>query len=85
VLQLFDTGERAEPDAGETLRQLTDRAGLPFSLGLGAFERALDAGRRTDHAAFWALAPELAKSALYRGSWVFAAGLPWSERIGGLP
>jgi hypothetical protein len=85
VLQLFDTGERAEPDAGEALRRLTDRAGLPFALGLGAFERGLGAARRTDHAAFWALAPELAKSALYRGSWVFPAGLSWSERIGGLP
>jgi hypothetical protein len=85
VLQLFDTGERAEADAGEALRRLTDRAGLPFALGLGAFERGLGAARRTDHEAFWALAPELAKSALYRGSWVFPAGLPWSERVGGLP
>lgn len=85
VLQLFDTGERAEQDAGSALRRLVDRAGLPFALGLGAFERALGGERRTDHAAFWSLAPVLVHSPLYRGSWVFAAGLPWSERLRGLP
>lgn len=85
VLQLFDTGERAQPEAGAALRDLTERAGLPFALGLGAFERQLGAGRRTEHAVFWALAPVLAASPLYRGTWVFAAGHSWNERIGGLP
>jgi len=81
IVQVFDTGERAMADAEPALLALVTRAGLPFALGLGAFERT----HGTDHAAFWELAPGLAKSPLFRGTWVFAAGQRWDARARSLP
>jgi len=87
VVQVFDTGEPASARAETELLALLARAGLPFCVGIGAFERAARSGSApvTQHAAWWDAMPALARAPGFRGTWVFAAGQRWTDRLGGLP
>ncbi|GJG85290.1 hypothetical protein tb265_04710 [Gemmatimonadetes bacterium T265] len=87
VFDLFASGGGGEPSpaAAARLAAHLDRAGLPFRLGVGAFERVLRSGdggtRLTHHRAWFALAPGLARSPWYRGLWVFPGGQPWTSLV----
>ena len=85
IVQLFDTGDEPSSAAAARLAAALDRARLPFRVGLGAFERVVPAGngdaRLTHHRAWFALAPSLARSAWYRGLWVFPGGQPWESLV----
>ncbi len=76
VLQVFDTGEPAtEPRVAEAVR-LVRRAGVPFQIGVGAFERETRRGR-TEHRAWFDAIPRFAEVEGYAGVWVFPAGHRW--------
>ncbi|MDZ7629923.1 MAG: hypothetical protein U5K74_00860 [Gemmatimonadaceae bacterium] len=76
VLQVFDTGEEAsEVRIAEAVR-VVRRAGLPFRVGLGAFERETKRGR-TEHRAWFSAVPRFARVDGYLGVWVFPAGQRW--------
>ncbi|HEY0777486.1 MAG TPA: hypothetical protein VGD56_05915 [Gemmatirosa sp.] len=85
IVQLFDTGDEPSPAAATRLAAQLDRVALPYRVGLGAFERVLPSGdgrtRLTHHRAWFALAPELARSPWYRGLWVFPGGQPWTSLV----
>mgnify|MGYP003428899621 CR=1 FL=1 len=87
VVQVFDTAELADARAEAELVQLLARAGLPFYVGLGAFERKRHVNERprTAHEAWWDALPALSKAPGFRGTWVFAAGQDWTERLRSLP
>lgn len=73
VVQVFDTGDGAT-DAAEVGR-LAARAGLPYRLGVGAFERAGSGGAPVTAHRAWFDAVEVACPApLCEALWVFPAG-----------
>jgi hypothetical protein len=81
IVQLFDTGLEPTPSAIAALGTALDAQRLPYRVGLGAFERALPDGRRTEHRAWFAAGPRLAASRWYRGTWVFPAGERWIDHL----
>jgi hypothetical protein len=81
IVQLFDTGVRPTPAALAALSASLDRQALPYRVGLGAFERVRRDGARTEHLAWFAAGPLLARSPWYRGRWVFPAGARWVEHL----
>ena len=89
IVQVFDTGDEPSPAAAARLAANLDRAGLPFRLGVGAFERVVPSGdggtRLTHHRAWFALAPRIARSPWYRGLWVFPGGQPWESLVASPP
>lgn len=81
VLQVFDTGDAfADGRPAAVLRDL-ERQGLPFQMGFGAFERKSRSGEVTQHREWLRSLPLFSKSALYRGAWIFPAGLPWIAQV----
>jgi hypothetical protein len=76
VLQVFDTGEEATPEHVAEALQLVARAGVPFRVGVGAFERQTRDGP-TDHRAWILALTRFATVDGYRGAWVFPAGKAW--------
>ncbi len=77
ILQVFDTGDQVLSDSPARVGLLADQQRMPFRLGLGAFERRLPGGRRTDHRAWFDAVRPMARSPWFRGVWVFPAGQPW--------
>jgi hypothetical protein len=76
VLQLFDTGDGPRPSQADEVVRAVERQGLPFQLGLGAFERRR--GRAsTRHRAWFSVRATFERSPLYRGLWVFPGGQRW--------
>lgn len=76
ILQLFDTGDGLRPSQADEVVRAVERQGLPFQLGLGAFER--HRGRAsTHHRAWFAARPVFERSSLYRGLWIFPGGQRW--------
>ena len=80
VPQVFDTGEPRSPERADRLVAGLERAGLPFALGLGGFDRP-----GTDHAAWLAVVPRLAALPTFRGTWFFPAGFDWTPLLRSLP
>lgn len=80
VPQVFDTGEPWSPARADRLVAGIARAGLPFALGLGGFDRP-----GTDHAAWLVLVPRLAALPTFRGTWFFPAGFDWTPLLRALP
>ncbi len=78
VLQVFDTGEEATAAKVSEAVRLAGRAGIPFRLGLGAFERQTRGGL-TEHRAWFATVPHFAAIEGYRGLWIFPAGHRWTS------
>lgn len=76
VLQVFDTGEAATEALVSQAVRSTQRARVPFRLGLGAFERDTRRGR-TEHRAWFGAVRRFAGVEGYRGIWVFPAGQRW--------
>jgi hypothetical protein len=74
ILQVFDTGSTASATEAGSLAVAAGRAGLPFRLGLGAFER-----RGTGHRAWFGLRDTLEAAPGYAGAWIFPAGRAWGE------
>jgi hypothetical protein len=85
IVQVFDTGEPADERARSELIRLLARVDMPFCVGLGAFERGRAHAQFTEHEAWWEVATALALSPRFRGTWVFAAGQSWAQRLGSLP
>jgi hypothetical protein len=80
VPQVFDTGEPWTPARAAALAEALGRAGIPFALGLGGFDRP-----GTAHSAWLAALPRLAELATFRGTWVFPAGFDWTPLLRSLP
>jgi len=76
VLQVFDTGEPATPERIAEAVRVVRRAGIPFRIGLGAFERETARGR-TAHRAWFDAVPRFASVPGYEGVWIFPAGNRW--------
>jgi hypothetical protein len=88
VLQVFDTGEHLDPKLLAELPGLLRRAGLPFCVGVAAFERARPeqpGSAVTAHGELWQTLHSVADQPGFRGTWVFPGGKDWSDRTGGLP
>jgi hypothetical protein len=71
VLQVFDTGDDAL--ASREVGALASRAGLPYRMGLGAFERP-----GTAHALWFETLEQTCMRPTCDGAWVFPAGRVWS-------
>jgi hypothetical protein len=80
IVQLFDTGERHDARAERGLLERLETAGLPFHVGLGAFERRLATGA-TMHRAWFDVLPLAARSRWFRGTWIFPAGTPYLKYL----
>ncbi|NOT06665.1 MAG: DUF3142 domain-containing protein [Gemmatimonadales bacterium] len=83
IVQLFDTGNRAGTEALSELETLTARQGLPFRIGLGAFERRLPDGRSTGHLLWFDAVGRFRSWQGFRGLWVFPAGQPYTRPLEG--
>ncbi len=80
IVQLFDTGDRYDARGERNVLARLEHAGLPFRVGLGAFERELATGVTT-HRAWFAILPEASQSRWYRGCWIFPAGTPYLSSL----
>ncbi len=67
ILQLFDTGLGCDAATGASLAKDLALHGLPYRIGLGAFER----GDRTEHGCWFRHWP---RAAGFEGLWIFPAG-----------
>lgn len=76
ILQVFDTGEPATDQQVTEAVRLVQRAGLRFSIGLGAFERRTRRGT-TNHRAWFGAVPRFVDVSGYAGVWIFPAGQRW--------
>jgi hypothetical protein len=85
IVQVFDTGERWSVGAEASLLRALERAGLPFCMGVGGFERGRQQRVYSAHGAWWESLHRLSASALNRGAWVFPAGFDWRDRLGLVP
>jgi hypothetical protein len=85
IVQVFDTGERWSAGAEASLLRALERAGLPFCVGVGGFERGREQRRYTEHGTWWESLRRLSATALYQGTWVFPAGFDWRGRLGLVP
>jgi hypothetical protein len=89
ILQLFDNGPEFGPERAAQVVGLLARQHMPFRLGLGAFERAKPsrvpsagvATNLTDHGGWFERLPEFSRDALFRGAWVFPAGMRWRPEL----
>jgi hypothetical protein len=81
VLQVFDTGDAYADGRSASLVGELERQGIPFQMGFGAFERKSREGAVTRHRDWLKDLPVFSKSPLYRGAWIFPAGLPWIANI----
>ena len=81
ILQLFDTGLRHDPVEEARIRGALARQGLPFRLGVAAFER--EKGRRTttEHEAWVSAVATLQGLPGYAGAWVFSAGREYGAQL----
>jgi hypothetical protein len=76
ILQLFDTGVLCNQ---ETLQMFSDRLrmqGMPFRIGLGAFERVHSA-KTTNHQLWFSALSAFTEIPGYQGVWVFPGGRKW--------
>lgn len=76
VLQLFDTGLPMTSWMPRRVEEAIRRAGLPFAIGLGAFEREQHAGP-TEHRAWFGWSQQAALRLGATAVWVFPAGQPY--------
>lgn len=87
ILQLFDNGPEVGPAQAAQVATLLARQQMPFRLGLGAFERRLPnrlplpAAYLTDHGGWFEQLPRLSADPLYRGAWIFPAGMRWRPEL----
>jgi hypothetical protein len=72
IVQVFDTGD--DPKSASEVAEQATEVGLPWRLGLGAFERDV---QRPLHRAWFARAGETCRPPLCDGVWVFPAGSSW--------
>jgi hypothetical protein len=84
ILQLFDVGTQLTIADARSLAAQAEGQGLPFRVGLGAFERIQPSSLQqadpvllTDHSSWFAALPAFATQSHFRGAWVFPAGMPW--------
>lgn len=83
ILQVFDTGERDDSTALAEVRRIALQAGVPFRLGVGAYEGLRPDGRETKHRFWFSGIPQLKREPLWRGYWVYPGGEPWLHLLGG--
>ena len=79
LLQVFDTGET--PEAADEVARLAAEAGLPWRLGIGAFERGHDGEASTHHRGWFAKIGAACRPPGCEGVWVFPAGRPWVQEL----
>ena len=78
ILQLFDTGVSCTQDSVNRLSDRLRKQGIPFRIGLGAFERACS-GRITDHQLWFSALSSFAAIPGYQGIWIFPGGRKWLD------
>jgi hypothetical protein len=83
IIQLFDTGDRPSATALATLGRLASRQGIPFRIGLGAFERRHRDGSTTDQTGWFDAISTFRRWPGYHGLWIFPAGNRYQPLIGG--
>lgn len=81
ILQVFDTGEDIHSSPPEWVSRQLEAQGLPFRMGIGAFERNGPLGPATEHRAWFAALPEFSKNPWYRGVWVFPGSRRWASLL----
>lgn len=79
VLQVFDTGEA--PDEAAAIAALATRAGLPWRLGIGAFERGRAGVATTSHRGWFGHIGAACPPPACEGVWVFPAGREWALEV----
>lgn len=78
ILQVFDTGDALSQNALEEITLRLSQQGIPFRLGLGAFERSDPAGAATENREWFATVPEISRNLFFRGLWIFPGGKTWT-------
>jgi len=81
ILQLFDTGLRHGAAEEARLRSALARQGLPFRLGVAAFERERGTRTTTEHGAWVTAVGALKGLPGYAGVWVFPAGREYGAQL----
>jgi len=81
MLQVFDTGDRMSSPNARRIERLVSRHGMPFRLGVGAFERRLANGETTDHQAWFEASHIMRGSPWFRGVWVFPGSASWAHLL----
>jgi hypothetical protein len=81
ILQLFDTGLRRGPGEEVRIREALARQGLPFRLGVAAYERQRGARTTTSHGAWVESVATLRELPGYAGVWVFPAGREYGAQL----
>jgi hypothetical protein len=76
ILQLFDTGLHCTATEARVLARQVEQRGLPYRIGLGAFER----GAATEHGCWFRRWRQVA-GPRFAGLWVFPAGNPYLELL----
>lgn len=78
ILQLFDIGISCNQDSLQRLSDRLRRQGLPFRIGLGAFDR-VGPGRLTDHQLWFSALSFFEAVPGYQGVWIFPGGRKWLD------
>ena len=81
ILQLFDTGLRRGPAEEARLRDALVRQGLPFRLGVAAYERQVGKRTTTEHGAWVEAVATLRELPGYAGAWMFPAGRAYGAQL----
>ena len=81
ILQLFDTGLRRGPAEEARIREALVRQGIPFRLGVAAYERQKGQHTTTEHAAWVEAVATLRALPGYAGVWVFPAGREYGTQL----
>ncbi|MBC7896062.1 MAG: hypothetical protein H7066_11675 [Cytophagaceae bacterium] len=81
VLQLFDTQVEYTDAMQRKVERVVASAGLPCAIGVGAFERVLAGGARTEHRAWLPWAARAMREGRVDALWIFAANRPYHAML----
>lgn len=81
VLQLFDTQVEYTDAMQRKVERVVADAGLPCAIGVGAFERVLAGGARTEHRAWLPWAARAVREGRVDALWIFAASRPYRAML----
>lgn len=81
VLQLFDTQVEYSDAMQRKVDRVVAHAGLPCAIGVGAYERVLAGGIRTEHRAWLPWAARALREGRVDALWIFAANRPYRSML----
>ena len=81
VLQLFDTQVEYTDAMQRKVERVLADAELPCAIGIGAYERVMAGGRRTDHRAWLPWAARALREGQVDAVWIFAANRPYRAML----